>query len=760
MRIWKTLGIEQTYDIPTIRRAYAKKLQVHHPEDDPQGYQQLREAYDQAMKLAKQYQQSQIHHSFTEEEEPPSSSFPDPEQDEDGDENSDDRRKDSESDQEEEEEEVPLLPRIPKWDPYQEIEVDDEQEVMTEQDMPRIPRLPKWSTFDEEEKFRERNEDSNDESSEESSEDELDGEEPEERPERPEELEELEEPEESDEDYKDEFDENDEDDFDIDEDFDEDYDDPVHPVSTFMDQVNALYSNFKARMDTDSWLELLSSDTLWNIDYQRAISDILLDYFEQNYFLPSEVWRLLEDSFRWRARSIEDEDFAEEYPKIYAYALMELPGLQMNYSALLQAQHVRGRHDDFLRYREAVALALLENDIRSAHVHLIKALSIFKEDKDLIRLQAEFYRRTGDWENALASCNEYVRLAPNNDDAVILRARFLLKINKADEALQDLHQVMDRAPNHTEAFSLAGQCHLKLGQLDEAKSAFNQVLALDGEEIEAVLYLAQIHRHTEENLQQLKGQERKNAQREINVELGRLPLRSRLQRAAVLLLSRRWHILVIIIVLHFIIGQTIIKHNGVSPWTYTKHAFLPQKVITIDNAIEFQALPAGNFDVQMKLADARYMGILEIRDDVTHDDPYQYIHANEAKKLGLSDQLSGYVCIGTVGDASVIIIADYEQAMSAYEGKTLEISGEARLDPPQQLKQQIENWEQTQPSSQKYLKDHPLSDYYVIAKDGISKKNPAGKLPASVQYLSALLILFYIPFILELRRQWRYIRYN
>lgn len=729
MRIWITLGIEQTYDIPTMRRAYAKKLQIHHPEDDPQGYQQLREAYDQAMKLAKQYQQSLIDNSFEEEKEPSSSSSPDPEQDE---------------------EEIPLLPRIPKWDPYQEIEVDDEQEAMTEQDMPRIPRLPKWSTFDEDEKYRERNEESN----EESSEDELDGEEPEERPERPEELEE------SDEYYKDEFDEDHDDEFNMDEDFDEDYDDPAHPVSTFMDQVHALYSNFPARMDTHSWLELLSSDTLWNVHYQRAISDILLDYFEQHYFLPSEVWHLLEDSFRWRARSMEDEDFAEEYPKIYAYAVMEFPVLQMDYSSLLQAQHIRSRQEDFLRYREAVALALLENDIRSAHIHLIKALSIFKEDTDLIRLQTEFYRRTNDWDNALASCNEYIRLDPDNIESAILRARFLLGMDKVDAALKDLHRVLAQIPNHTEALSLAGQCHLKLRQMDQAKDAFNQVLAIDPEEIEAVLYLSQIHRHTEENLQQLKGLERKNAKREINVELGRLPIRSRLQRAVMLLLSRRWHILAVIIVLHLIIGQNIVKHNGVSPWVYAKHAFLPPKVVTIDNAIDFEALPAGNHAVQMKLTDTRYMGILEIRNDAADDEPYQFVHANEAKKLGLLDQLSGYVCIGTVGDASVIIIANYEQAMSAHEGKTLEISGEARLDPPQLLKQQIENWEQSRPSSQKYLIDHPLSDYYVIAKDGISKKNPAGKLPASVLYLSALLILFYIPFIQELRRQWRYFRYN
>ncbi|MBW7477556.1 tetratricopeptide repeat protein [Paenibacillus oenotherae] len=54
MRVWNILGIEPTDDVKSIKRAYARLLKIHHPEDDPQGYQRLREAYDLAIKLAKQ----------------------------------------------------------------------------------------------------------------------------------------------------------------------------------------------------------------------------------------------------------------------------------------------------------------------------------------------------------------------------------------------------------------------------------------------------------------------------------------------------------------------------------------------------------------------------------------------------------------------------------------------------------------------------------------------------------------------------------
>jgi hypothetical protein len=47
--IWAILGIAPTDDEREIRRAYAKQLKLHQPEDDPEGFQRLRAAYEAAI---------------------------------------------------------------------------------------------------------------------------------------------------------------------------------------------------------------------------------------------------------------------------------------------------------------------------------------------------------------------------------------------------------------------------------------------------------------------------------------------------------------------------------------------------------------------------------------------------------------------------------------------------------------------------------------------------------------------------------------
>ena len=55
--LWAILGTEPTGDERAIKRAYAKRLKVTRPEDDPQAFQELRDAYEYALRHAARFAQ-------------------------------------------------------------------------------------------------------------------------------------------------------------------------------------------------------------------------------------------------------------------------------------------------------------------------------------------------------------------------------------------------------------------------------------------------------------------------------------------------------------------------------------------------------------------------------------------------------------------------------------------------------------------------------------------------------------------------------
>lgn len=62
MRPWEVLGIQKTTDIKTIKLAYSKQLKLNRPNEKPQEFQILHEAYKDALKIAKQNNAQNLYH--------------------------------------------------------------------------------------------------------------------------------------------------------------------------------------------------------------------------------------------------------------------------------------------------------------------------------------------------------------------------------------------------------------------------------------------------------------------------------------------------------------------------------------------------------------------------------------------------------------------------------------------------------------------------------------------------------------------------
>ena len=56
---WNELGLPGPAGLPDIRSAYAQKLKTAHPEEDPEGFQRLHAAYQEASRQARRARSAQ-----------------------------------------------------------------------------------------------------------------------------------------------------------------------------------------------------------------------------------------------------------------------------------------------------------------------------------------------------------------------------------------------------------------------------------------------------------------------------------------------------------------------------------------------------------------------------------------------------------------------------------------------------------------------------------------------------------------------------
>lgn len=643
MRMWEILGIESTHEVSAIKKAYAAKLKVHHPEDDPAGYQQLREAYDQAIKLAKRQQ-----------------------------------KQTSRSDEEPEVFET-LDVREEDGSEAEDVVEHEEDELYDEDDGPqRIARVVIWQ---EQDKGR---------------------------------------------------------------------DDPESQAEHFMERVEELYGKFPSRINPNQWAELLNSDVVWNINLQNGISDRLLDFLEEHYFLPKEVWKLLDSAFHWNGLVAEDkESFMEQYPKVYSYAFAEsYEAANMGYSLLLGTGEID--HEAYLHYREDAWLALMNNDMQAANYSLQKAGELFDADPDVIRLEAEYGRRSGESVRTLASSNRLIQLCPDQIDGYLYRSRIWVQDGKLPEAVQDLQRILAQFPDHVLALSLAGTCYKKLGDLEKAKEMFQRILALDANDIEAVLALAEINALTIKDLRARRVKGSGRVVRRLYRELGKAPLHKRLKNAAYFFVSYKWLSLICIVALHFWIASSFVKHTGETPLAYLSEMVRPLKITNVSSASDWELLPPEAAAVRVKLADASYMAIQEVKaKDDSGKETTKYLSLEEAKKQGLLSNITGHLSMGYLDGKAILVVGNYKQAKEIYDFQRIELEGTVR-SMPDELKTEIENWK-NRSSKSGISKPLPVSDNYIDATTKPSKK-ALPSLPLRIYFYLLILGLFYISVLRELRR--------
>lgn len=86
------------------------------------------------------------------------------------------------------------------------------------------------------------------------------------------------------------------------------------PVGRWMEKVKAVYNDFPARIAEENWRRLVNEDVCQALDTRPQAEEGLLRFLMENYFLPREVWMVLDEAFHFTQRVTElSEVFPREF---------------------------------------------------------------------------------------------------------------------------------------------------------------------------------------------------------------------------------------------------------------------------------------------------------------------------------------------------------------------------------------------------------------------------------------------------------------
>ncbi len=241
-------------------------------------------------------------------------------------------------------------------------------------------------------------------------------------------------------------------------------------VALFREKLEELYHDFKRRKDLREWEALFAMDVVRSLDQRMKAEGQLFDFFLEDYFIPHEVWVLIDSEFHVMERL---EEFYENYPRGFVdYVLVN--GIRFP-DTLPMDLFIPG--EDGEEAQKYLNLFLRIRRVQEAETdQLIREMFSLKEQHPYGNALVYSIRMQRDHEDLLEKFGELQKQYPQDDYIGFLYCEQLHMAEKDEECRAIAEEILNEKPGNNRMRWLYAHCLAKLGKYEEAVLEINELM--------------------------------------------------------------------------------------------------------------------------------------------------------------------------------------------------------------------------------------------------------------------------------------------
>lgn len=243
---------------------------------------------------------------------------------------------------------------------------------------------------------------------------------------------------------------------------------PKGPVGDWMKRVDTVYWDFARRTDINEWKKLLADDVCAGLDSRIDARNALLEYMMDNYFLPLEVFRLLDSEFDLVESR---KELYELFPRDFIdYAIVDNVKEELDIPVELFDRNADGQKADALiRLLKKVRGEVFGADKEAAEATFadIDKLGVYHPYTDLFKARLAYMLK--DYDAALAGISALCEKYPDVADFHSLRGDVFRQTEKYEDAISEYEKAIETVKKHGQALYGKSECLVALGRYEDAK---------------------------------------------------------------------------------------------------------------------------------------------------------------------------------------------------------------------------------------------------------------------------------------------------